>query len=121
MKKLIVVMSVSLLVLSCQSKTQEISKTDDVTVKEMVHNSETVLVDVRIPEQFAEKTAPGAINIPLAVIGDYAADLKGKNVVLFCNSGRQSGQALEILKSKGLNTVYNAKTVDEVIAMQKDK
>ena len=114
-------MSISLFVLSCQSKSQESSKTGEVTVKEMVNNSETVLVDVRIPEQFAERTAPGAINIPLAVIGDYAADLQGKNVVLFCNSGRQSAEAMEILKNKGLNTVYNAKTVDEVIALQKEK
>ena len=41
-----------------------------IPLREIIEDHETTLVDVRIPEQFEEKTAKGAINIPLATIED---------------------------------------------------
>ena len=80
------------------------------------------MVDVRIPEQFSEKTVEGAINIPLAKIEENLDFLrKQKNIVLFCNSGRQSAEAIEILKKNGITNVYNAKNVQNVTAIIKEK
>lgn len=92
-------------------------KTD---VKELVKNPETVLVDVRVPEQYAEGTAKDAISIPLAEIQNKAESLKGKKVVVFCNKGIQADQAVEILRKNGVE-VYDGSTLDNIKAIQKLK
>ena len=90
-------------------------------VKEMVTNPEATLVDVRIPAQFAEKTAPDAINIPLAVIEENLDFFrKQKQIVIFCNSGKQAAQAVEILKKNGIQSVYDAKTLKNVTAINNE-
>lgn len=122
MKKIIVLMMMSLFVMSCQTRTTVAVNTDRTEIKALVLDPETTLVDVRIPEQFAEKTAEGAINIPLAEIENNIDLFKGKkNIVVFCNSGRQSGEALEILKKNGIKNVYNAKTLTNVEAIKNEK
>ncbi|WP_051190357.1 rhodanese-like domain-containing protein [Kaistella palustris] len=91
-------------------------------MKEIVVSPETTLVDVRIPEQFNEKTAAGAINIPLAALSENIDFLKKqKQVVIFCNSGKQAGEAFEILKKNGVENVYNAKTLKNVEAIKNEK
>jgi len=75
------------------------------------------LVDVRIPEQFAEATAENAINIPLAEIENRSSELKGKKVVVFCNKGIQADQAVEILKKNGVE-VYDGTSLQNVKAIQ---
>lgn len=105
---------------ACQSqdKTAPISNTN---ISAIVNDTKTVFVDVRIPEQFNERTVKGAINIPLVEIASHANELKGKQVVLFCNTGRQAGQALEILKEAGVESVYSGINVDTVDTLQKEK
>jgi len=91
-------------------------------ITEIVQSPETTLVDVRVPSQFSENTADKAVNIPLAEIENNLDFFrKQKNIVLFCNSGNQSNQALEILKKNGITNVYNGKTVENVDAIQKGK
>ena len=86
-------------------------------VKEMVTNAQTTLVDVRIPEQFAAETAQGAVNIPLNKVEENLDFFrKQKQIVIFCNSGRQSGEAVEILKKNGITNVYDAKTLQNINA-----
>jgi rhodanese-related sulfurtransferase len=98
-------------------KTAEVSK---VNMKEVVNSSDVTLVDVRIPEQYAEETAKDAINIPLAEIHDNIETLKGKKVVVFCNKGMQADQAFEILKKSGVE-VYDGTTWKNVKAIQEEK
>lgn len=93
---------------------QNIAKTD---IKKLVKDPETILVDVRIPEQYAEETAKDAINIPLAEIQNKAESLKGKKVVVFCNKGIQADDAVEILRKNGIE-VYDGKTLDNIKAIQ---
>ena len=105
----------ALTLISCQTKTVTIQ--EKVNLIEVVQNPETVIVDVRIPEQFAEATAENAINIPLAEIENQAESLKGKKVVVFCNKGIQADQAYEILKKKGVE-VYDGTTLQNIKAIQ---
>lgn len=59
------------------------------------------LIDVREPAEFAQGHLPGAQNIPLGDVSE--ADIQaGSNI--YCRSGRRSGQAVEILKEKGIET-----------------
>ena len=121
LKKIFIVGVISMFAWSCKTATpvSVVSRTD---VKEMVMSPETTLVDVRIPKQFSEKTIDGAVNVPLATIEDNLDFFrKQKQIVLFCNSGKQATQALQILKKNGINNVESAVSVKNVEAIQNEK
>ncbi|ROI07999.1 rhodanese-like domain-containing protein [Chryseobacterium sp. H3056] len=120
MKKLFFLMLISVFVMSCQTQKTTAVNSDRTEIKPLVLDPETVLVDVRIPEQFAAKTAEGAINIPLGELQNNLDMLKGKNVVVFCNSGRQASEAEAFLKKNDVK-VYNAKTLQNVEAIKNEK
>ena len=67
-------------------------------------------IDVRVPEQYQQEHVQGAINIPL----------KDDTVKVYCNAGRQSGQAKDILSEMGYTHVENAGGLKD-IAMPKVK
>lgn len=113
----IVLASVFVLTACKTVRTTEVSKGN---IKEAVNSSDVTLVDVRIPEQYAEGTAKNAINIPLAEIQNHIETLKSKKVVVFCNKGMQADQALEILKKNGVE-VYDGTTWKNVKAIQEEK
>lgn len=120
-KNLLIIGAVSLGLWSCKTAVPA-PQDSRAEVKEMVTNPEATLVDVRIPAQFAEKTAPGAINIPLAVIEENLDFFrKQKQIVVFCNTGRQSSEAIEILKKNGITNVYNAKSLQNIEAIQNQR
>lgn len=85
-----------------------------------MNSPDVVLVDVRVPEQYAEGTAKNAVNIPLAELSKNAESLKGKKVVVFCNKGIQADQALEILKKEDVEA-YDGTTWKNVKAIQDEK
>ncbi|MGA9213380.1 rhodanese-like domain-containing protein [Kaistella sp.] len=121
LKKIFIAGLISMISWSCKTAVpvSEVSRT---AIKEMVTNPETTLVDVRIPEEFSEKTAEGAINIPLAKIEENLDFFrKQKQVVLFCNRGRQSEEAIKILKKNGITNVYSGKTVHNINAIKNEK
>ena len=75
-----------------------------------------VIVDVRVENQYNEGHIKGAINLPLQKIQNEISKQvpqKDTKIVLYCNSGNQSGQALKILLSMGYTNVYNAQGVRE--------
>lgn len=98
-------------------KTNHTTTVPTANIKDVVNNSDVVLVDVRIPEQYAAGTAKNAINIPLAEIQNNVETLKGKKVVVFCNKGIQADQAMEILKKNGVEA-YDGTSWKNVKAIQ---
>ncbi|MCX8147654.1 MAG: rhodanese-like domain-containing protein [Thermaurantimonas sp.] len=82
-----------------------------------------LLVDVRTPQEFAEGTAKGAINIPLQEIQSRINEFKtDKPIVVFCRSGARSARAEQILKQNGITNVINGGTwldVDRKVKGQK--
>ncbi|WP_329903205.1 rhodanese-like domain-containing protein [Porphyromonas pogonae] len=67
-----------------------------------------ILLDVREPIEFKMEKIPGAINIPVGILGGNISKLsKEKPIVIFCLSGSRSSQAMRILKSKGFEKVIN--------------
>ena len=86
------------------------------TIKELLKNKSTVVVDVRSPWEYEMDHIPGAKNIPLEEISDKADQFRSFNspVVLYCRSGNRSGMAVSILKQNGLDAVYNGGSLDQM-------
>ncbi|MBK7290531.1 MAG: rhodanese-like domain-containing protein [Chitinophagaceae bacterium] len=86
------------------------------TIKELLKNKSTVVVDVRSPWEYEMDHIPGAKNIPLEEIIDKADQFRSFNspVVLYCRSGNRSGMAVSILKQNGLDEVYNGGSLDQM-------
>ncbi len=71
-----------------------------------------ILLDVRQPEEFAEKSIPNAILIPLGELPDRVDEIeeyRDKEIVVICRSGNRSGQACMFLTMNGFTNTVNLK------------
>ncbi len=85
--------------------TPSVDHVDGPAAKDLVKKG-AILVDVRSPEEFAEKHIEGAINVPLDSIASHDFGGKDKSLVLYCRSGHRSGQAADVLKANGYTNVH---------------
>ncbi len=84
---------------SCHSQPRSISVTE---FKSELNKKNSVLIDVRTPQEFASGHIQGATNIDF-----YAKDFESQiytageksNVLIYCASGNRSGQALKSLNA----------------------
>ena len=68
----------------------------------------TQFIDVREPDEVAEGTLPGTVNIPLATLPDRIGELDpNRRAVVLCRSGGRSTQACQFLVSNGFADVIN--------------
>ncbi|MBP7173033.1 MAG: rhodanese-like domain-containing protein [Cloacibacterium sp.] len=89
-----------------RAKTNQTTK-KETSIKKQIENG-AFLVDVRTPEEYAEGSVKGAVNIPLDQIPNRLEEFEGKtSVIVFCRSGNRSGQAKSILEAKGIQNVTN--------------
>lgn len=71
-------------------------------------NKNAFLVDARTPEEFAQGSVKGAINIPLDELENQILKFEGKDtIVVFCRSGSRAATAQDILENKGFKNVIN--------------
>lgn len=77
-------------------------------VKEALRKG-AIVIDVRTPQEFDGGKVPESINIPVDRIAANAERIKNMNrpVVFCCTSGARSGNAVSMMKQKGLKDVYN--------------
>ncbi len=112
---------IAIMLVSCSTATT-FAENSAVNIKPIVKDPETAIVDVRIPEQFGEGSAQNAVNIPLATINDNLEFFrKQKNSVIYCNSGKQAQEVMEILNKNGIENVYYGKTLKNIKAIQAEK
>jgi len=65
-----------------------------------------LLLDVRTPEEFASGHVPGARNIPIQVLGQRLSEVpRDRAVIVYCESGRRSARAIDLLKEGGYTRV----------------
>lgn len=75
-----------------------------------------LVIDVRSPEEYKAGHLKFAINMPIDTFeADYKKieAFKDKDVVLYCNSGKKSAKAAEVLVNNGFQKVYNADGVKQ--------
>jgi rhodanese-related sulfurtransferase len=76
--------------------------------RQLIKETGAQLIDVRSEQEFANGSAPGALNIPVSKIPLVAKKLDpAKPVIVYCMSGGRSAQAQMILQSMGFNQVHN--------------
>ncbi|HRQ66550.1 MAG TPA: cyclic nucleotide-binding domain-containing protein [Xanthomonadaceae bacterium] len=67
---------------------------------------DTCLLDVRLPEEFAQGHLPGALNAPLVTIRDAAERLDaGRAHAVYCDTGRRSASATYLLCERGIDAL----------------
>ncbi len=80
----------------------------DEAITMMEEESSYIILDVRTPEEFAEKHIPGAINVANETIGtDEIPELPDKDqlILVYCRSGNRSKQASEKLVALGYTNI----------------
>jgi rhodanese-related sulfurtransferase len=71
---------------------------------EAVHASEVTVVDVREPHEFAAGHIPDSVNLPMSSFDPRDLPTE-KPVVLICQSGRRSRNALDRARAAGRDDV----------------
>ncbi len=61
-----------------------------------------LLVDIRDELSYAYGHLPQAVNIPSGQLADALPQLAGKKAVVYCKRGEASGQAVKMLRDKGI-------------------
>ena len=80
----------------------------DEAITMMEEESSYIILDVRTPEEFADKHIPGAINIPNETINtEEIPELPDKDhlILVYCRSGNRSKQASEKLAALGYTNI----------------
>ena len=111
MKKILPIFLVALLLVGCAAPAEEITYRQvnmDEAITMMEEESSYIILDVRTPEEFAERHIPGAINIPNETINtDEIPELPDKDqlILVYCRSGNRSKQASEKLAALGYTNI----------------
>lgn len=89
--------------------------TETVTIEPALP-SDAVLIDVRMPDEYAAGHLSGAVNIPLedGSLEAALADLPGDDTyVVYCRTGRRSEIAASLMADAGLDSVVDLGGFDE--------
>ena len=111
MKKILRIFLAALLLAGCAAPVEEITYRQinmDEAITMMEEESSYIILDVRTPEEFAEKHIPGAINVANETIGtDEIPELPDKDqlILVYCRSGNRSKQASEKLVALGYTNI----------------
>ncbi|HET7480640.1 MAG TPA: rhodanese-like domain-containing protein [Rubrobacteraceae bacterium] len=77
-------------------------------VRERMTGGGVLLVDVREDEEWREGHLPGAVHAPLSEFGkEVSRSFAGREVVVYCRSGRRSARVVERLVRMGHTGVWN--------------
>ncbi len=92
------------------------SKVSDEDLR-VAHNAfdkgNAILIDVRTKEEFKEKHADQAVNIPVQLMERYYKYLpKDKEIIVYCRTGSRSHMAAQFLEKQG-KKVYDVKTQED--------
>jgi rhodanese-related sulfurtransferase len=76
----------------------------------MINREDALVLDVRLPEEYSRGHILGAKNAPLAELERRLPELakfKARPVIVLCESGNRSTNAVGLLRRGGFDRVYN--------------
>jgi rhodanese-related sulfurtransferase len=78
----------------------------------MENGTSTLIIDVRVPEAYANGHIPGAINIPVGKLSSALFDIPGdRPVVIYCNMHNPGGSGSEDAVETLLDAGYYARAL----------
>lgn len=77
-----------------------------------------IILDVRTPMEFAMGAYPGAINVGLDSLAQWAETIEDKNreILIYCASGARSSYGMRMLKQMGFTNVENGGGLHDMMA-----
>ena len=106
MKKVLILGAFLFILTGCSESKGTITKITCDKMKEMMKNSETVLLDVRTKEEYEEGHLDKAENRPLTKIDELELD-KSTPIIVYCKSGARSNDAAKLLIEMGYKNIYD--------------
>ena len=91
------------LLLACAGSAEVLDISPDELLARLA-GGDTLILDVRTPEEFAGGHVPGAVNIPYDQVPSRLAELdahRGDDIVIYCEKGWRAGKAAEALRGAG--------------------
>ena len=79
-----------------------------ITVQQLRERDDVPLIDVREADEFAAGHVPGAVNLPMSVIGERLHELPEGAFDVICQVGGRSARVVQALEARG----YDATNVD---------
>ena len=89
---------------------KSVEKIDVTTFDALRSASDTLVLDVRTPDEFASGHVPGAVNVPYSKAGFDASIAtldKSKTYLVYCHSGKRSFLSSKQMQSAGFDHLYN--------------
>ena len=116
MKKLFILLFGIFLLVGCSNTNEDNGLVSYMEAKEMIINDGAVLIDVRTEAEYNEKHISGALLLTLDTIDEDTAisviENKDTPVILYCQSGNRSSQALSKLEALGYTKVYDLGSIN---------
>ena len=85
--------------------------TQEEWLERLTQSQDPVIIDVRSPEEWEEGIISGAKKLNIFNAPVFLAELdtldRSKEYFMYCRSGNRSGQACQIMASKGFEKAYN--------------
>jgi len=79
-----------------------------ITWRQLQQAQDSIILDVRTPDEFSLGAIPGAINIPIDGIRDRLNEIpQDKNIYIYCAVGLRGYLASRVLMQHGFNNVFN--------------
>lgn len=115
MRKILLLFFVFLLI-GCSNDNITYKTITNKEARELVNNSEVIIIDVRTEPEYNSNHIENAINIPLDDISEDKLELlinsKEINIIVYCQSGFRSRQAASKIFDFGYNNVYDLGSID---------
>ena len=100
-----VIVLLTAIMTSCSAQTQRLNPVD---FEKKTYAEQTVLIDIRTPQEFDSGHLKNAININFyspSFMEEINKIGTNKNVLIYCASGNRSGQALQKLKDSSFKSL----------------
>lgn len=115
MKKLFILVLCIVCFSGCSSDSDN-SLISYMDAKEMIINNGAVMVDVRTEDEYNEKHIDGSVLLTLDTINEdnvlSVVASKDTPIIVYCQSGNRSSQALSKLEALGFTEVYDLGSIN---------